>query len=274
MELPFSPEYPNIQKTIDNEIWTSFVKSKCIVNADAFLSVMNQWVKDPQNVTPPILRAEIIKEDTKEFKENDYTVIKQIRRKIVSRQNRDKNIVQDVKFIKYDNGEYKVIHTPVFNDEIQSYEDFPYYFPPLKKFSYGIIPISNNINCNKSITNEISKKNDNEKDLKTTNESNEISEKNDNKKDLKTTNESNEISEKNDNKKDLKTTNESNEISEKNDNKKDLKTTNESNEISEKNDNERDLQTTNESNEISKKKNKDKKNSQSKINNNNNNIEK
>ena len=67
-------------------------------------NIKNQWVKDPQNVTPPILRAEIIKEDTNEIKENDYTVIKQIRRKIVSRQNRDRNIVQDVKFIKYDNG--------------------------------------------------------------------------------------------------------------------------------------------------------------------------
>jgi len=70
----------------------------------SFWYIKNQWVKDPQNVTPPILRAEIIKESTNEYKENDYTVIKFIRRRIVSRQNRDKNIIQDVKFIKYDNG--------------------------------------------------------------------------------------------------------------------------------------------------------------------------
>ncbi|ORX44298.1 DUF1613-domain-containing protein [Piromyces finnis] len=148
MEIPFSPEYPNIRKTIDSDKWILYIKSKCIVNCEAFLHVMNQWVKEPENVTPPILRAEIIKEETNEIKENDYTIIKQIRRKIVSRQERDKNIIQDVKFIKYDNGECKAIHTPVFNDEIKSYSDFPYYFPPLKKFSYGIIPITNNDNKN------------------------------------------------------------------------------------------------------------------------------
>jgi len=40
MEVIFSPEYPNQQKTIDNEEWTLFVKSKCIVTADAFIKVM------------------------------------------------------------------------------------------------------------------------------------------------------------------------------------------------------------------------------------------
>jgi len=40
MEIPFTPEYPNIQKVINNEKWTLFVKSKCIVNCEAFIHVM------------------------------------------------------------------------------------------------------------------------------------------------------------------------------------------------------------------------------------------
>jgi len=40
MEVIFSPEYPNQQRTIDNEQWTLFVKSKCVVTEEAFITVM------------------------------------------------------------------------------------------------------------------------------------------------------------------------------------------------------------------------------------------
>lgn len=155
MEITFTPEYPNIKKTIDNEEWITYITSKCNFTEEAFFSVMDQWCKDPQNVTPPILRAEILNEDKTKIEKENSTIIKQIKRKIVPRQDRDPIINQNIQFIKNDSGECRVIHSPDFNDIVKEPKDLPFFFPQLKYFSYNFIPTP--VNSNSEDKNEYPK---------------------------------------------------------------------------------------------------------------------
>ncbi|KAJ3223029.1 tRNA methyltransferase 44 [Clydaea vesicula] len=109
-----------------------------------FLNVIDIWTKEPQYIIPPVLRGEIISDET--FSNSSNNLRRIIYRKLIPKQpKRDKVVLQKISFYNFEHKkEYLVTYEPIsMSDKEIEPSDLPFYYPKLKQFSHSYISIQN-----------------------------------------------------------------------------------------------------------------------------------
>jgi SAM-dependent methyltransferase len=115
---------PIVVKNVKPDGWIRIVQAECLFEQCHFKIVMQLFINEPNVISPCILRAEIIQQQTIG---NGI----EYHRKLVPVQDRDPVIVQKV----IDSGSV-VEHCVVIDDEIAGYVTLPFFYPKFQKFRY------------------------------------------------------------------------------------------------------------------------------------------
>jgi hypothetical protein len=102
--------------------WTTICSSKVDFQLDHFMQVIDLWMNEPESVSKPILRADILS-----CKDSGSSRI--IERRLVPRNPRDQSIIQSVEISRTEH-DCKVLHS------IDSDQSLPSYYPRVYKFAY------------------------------------------------------------------------------------------------------------------------------------------
>jgi hypothetical protein len=102
--------------------WTTICSSSVDFKVDHFMQVIDLWMNEPESVSKPILRSDILSLE-------DSSNSRIIKRRLVPRNPRDQSIIQSIEITKSDN-DCKVIHS------IDAEQSLPSYYPRVYKFAY------------------------------------------------------------------------------------------------------------------------------------------